>query len=76
MISVTCAACGRELFRYAKIGKGRLWHCWKRRISRSTVTRDGNLCTAAGAAPSSDMTGGRKSKLEQHAFTATGTALR
>ncbi|MBS3772909.1 MAG: hypothetical protein KGY55_01765 [Candidatus Thermoplasmatota archaeon] len=75
MISVTCAACGRELFRYAKIGKGRLWHCWKRRISRSTVTRDGDLYRCpCGAVIGHDRA--RKITLEQHAFTATGTALR
>jgi len=41
MITVYCAACGRKLFRYQKIGKGRLLHSWKTRISTDNTVRNG-----------------------------------
>jgi hypothetical protein len=41
MITIHCAACGRKLFRYQKIGKGRLLHCWKARISSDHTVRAG-----------------------------------
>ncbi|MDD3621513.1 MAG: hypothetical protein PHQ81_03825 [Methanofollis sp.] len=40
MITITCAACGRKLFRYQKIGKGKLLHCWKTRISSDYTVRE------------------------------------
>jgi len=47
MITVYCAACGKKLFRYQKIGKGRLLHCWHTRISSSHTVRRGDdvYCT-------------------------------
>ena len=42
MITVYCAACGRKLFRYQKIGKGRLLHHWHSRISSDYTIRRGN----------------------------------
>ena len=39
MITVHCADCGAKLFRYQKIGKGRLLHCWKTRISSDHTVR-------------------------------------
>jgi hypothetical protein len=41
MITVSCASCGAKLFRYQKIGKGRLLHCWKTRISSDHTRREG-----------------------------------
>ncbi|EHQ34679.1 hypothetical protein [Methanoplanus limicola] len=47
MITVCCAACGKKLFRYQKIGKGRLLHCWHTRISSNHSVRRGDdvYCT-------------------------------
>ncbi|MDE4908840.1 hypothetical protein L0665_09495 [Methanogenium marinum] len=42
MITVLCASCGAKLFRYQKIGKGRLLHCWKNRISSNHTVREGD----------------------------------
>lgn len=42
MITVCCSSCGAKLFRYQKIGKGRLLHCWKTRISSDHTTREGD----------------------------------
>lgn len=41
-ISVRCARCGREVFKYLKIGEGRLWHCWKSRIIKDYSVRKEN----------------------------------
>ena len=32
MITIKCSKCRRKIFKYIKIGKGRLLHCWKNRI--------------------------------------------
>ena len=42
MIVVKCAQCKRKIFKYQKIGKGRLWHYWKDRIIEDYSVRDGN----------------------------------
>ncbi|MEA3282572.1 MAG: hypothetical protein U9Q68_08455 [Euryarchaeota archaeon] len=42
MIIIKCAKCKRKIFKYQKIGKGRLWHCWNSRILRDYSVRDGN----------------------------------
>jgi hypothetical protein len=42
MIIVKCAKCKKKIFRYLKIGKGKLWHCWKERIIEDNSTRDGD----------------------------------
>ena len=50
MITVSCSSCGSKLFRYQKIGKGRLLHCWKNRISSDHTTRKGDdvYCPTCG----------------------------
>ena len=32
MLTIRCAKCKSKIFRYLKIGKGRVLHCWKGRI--------------------------------------------
>ncbi|HDQ08731.1 MAG TPA: hypothetical protein ENN44_08160 [Methanoculleus sp.] len=84
MITVHCASCGTKLFRYQKIGKGRLLHCRKARISGDhTVRREeddgagtvvGVYCPRCGRnvgvveAQGINMHGGT--------FTVTGSALK
>ena len=45
-LSVQCNQCGKEIFSYVKIGKGHVWHCWKKRILKDHSTRKGKqvLC--------------------------------
>ncbi|KAA0009422.1 MAG: hypothetical protein FE037_05770 [Thermoplasmata archaeon] len=47
VLEVRCKNCGEIVFKYLKIGKGRLWHCWKGRIIEDHSTREGNIvkCT-------------------------------
>jgi hypothetical protein len=42
MITIKCSKCNRKIFRYIKVGKGRLRHCWKNRIVKDYSARDGN----------------------------------
>jgi len=75
MITISCAACGRALFRYQKIGKGKLLHCWKSRIS-SDHTRhagDDRYCPC-GCHIGVDE--GRWIKLHGGTFTVRGSALK
>ena len=32
MLTIRCARCKNKIFRYVKIGEGKVWHCWKDRI--------------------------------------------
>jgi DNA-directed RNA polymerase subunit RPC12/RpoP len=32
MVIIKCARCKRKIFKYEKIGKGRILHCWENRI--------------------------------------------
>jgi len=42
MITIRCAKCGKKIFRYIKVGKGRLWHCWKDRIVKDCSIKEGD----------------------------------
>lgn len=39
---IKCPQCHQKIFKYLKIGKGRLRHCWKDRIIEDHSVRDGN----------------------------------
>ncbi|MBC8526620.1 MAG: hypothetical protein ISS28_06510 [Candidatus Cloacimonetes bacterium] len=39
---IKCDKCNNKIFKYLKIGKGRLWHCWKNRILEDYSIRDGD----------------------------------
>jgi len=43
VLEVRCKNCGEIVFKYLKIGKGRLWHCWKGRIIEDHSVREGNI---------------------------------
>lgn len=40
---VYCARCGRLLFKYEKIGKGKLHHLWRGRILEDRSVREGRV---------------------------------
>lgn len=72
MIIVKCAKCKGKIFRYLKIGKGRLWHCWKDRIIEDYSVRDGNQikCQCGNVIGIDDK---KWIKMVQHSFTYSGT---
>jgi len=75
MLTVKCAKCGSKLFRYRKIGKGRLLHCWPERIVRdySIREKDAVRCRCGHLI---GLNEGKWIKLKRGSFTCSGTAVR
>jgi len=42
MLTIKCSKCKRKLFKYKKIGKGRVLHCWKDRILKDCSVHEGS----------------------------------
>ena len=42
ILVIRCAVCKRKLFEYYKSGKGKLHHCWKKRILVDNTIKDGD----------------------------------
>jgi len=75
MITIRCARCKRKIFKYIKVGKGRLWHCWKDRIKedRSIQEEDYIKCQCGNVIGIDE---GKMIKIKQHSITYTGTVNR
>ena len=72
MLTIKCSKCNQKIFRYVKIGKGKLWHCWKDRIYDDFSLHDGkNVKCNCGNIIGIDE--GKWVKLRQKSFTASGT---
>jgi len=72
MITVKCVKCKGKILRYKKIGKGRLWHCWKDRIVEDYSVRDGDKvkCLCGNLIGIDE---GKWIKMKQHTFVFSGT---
>ena len=67
MITIKCAKCKGKVFRYVKIGKGRVLHCWKSRIVKDDSVRNGNeIKCQCGNLIGIDE--GKWIKMKQHSF--------
>ena len=75
MITIKCAKCKSKVFKYQKIGKGRLWHCWKGRIIEDYSVRDGNevKCQCGNLI---GIVEGKWIKMKLHSFTHSGAITR
>lgn len=72
MIVIKCARCKGKVFRYLKIGKGRILHCWEERIMEDCSLHDGNeLKCQCGSVIGIDE--GRWIKMKQRSFICSGT---
>ncbi len=76
MLTIKCAACNTKLFRYRKIGQGKVLRCHKARIKRiwnmPVITPEGDvLCPACGRLIARDA--GRHFDMIKSGFTYTGT---
>ena len=75
MLTIRCAACREKIFKYKKMGKGRLWHCWKNRIIEDySVRGDHEVRCKCGHIIGIDEQ--KWIKLKQHSFTISGTITR
>ena len=74
MIFIKCAKCKSKIFKYIKIGKGKVWQCWNDRIVEDYSIRDGNniKCKCGNII-------GKKEdkwiKLKKHSIQISGTKL-
>lgn len=72
MITIRCAGCKNKLFKYHKVGKGRVIHCWDSRILKDySVTCAGAVFCRCG-----NQVGQRVAKgirMKRNAFTYSGT---
>jgi len=72
VLTIRCAKCKAKIFKYKKIGKGRLLRCWKDRISEDFSQKDGNLIKCVcGTLIGIDE--GLYIKMKQGSFTTSGT---
>lgn len=72
MITVKCIKCKGNIFKYRKIGKGRLWHCWKDRIKLDYSIHKGNeiQCICGNIVGIEEE---KWIKMKQHTFEISGT---
>ena len=72
MIVIKCAKCRVKLFKYLKIGKGRILHCWQGRIIEDYSVRDATeIKCQCGSLIGIDE--GKWIKMKQRSFTYSGT---
>jgi hypothetical protein len=75
MITIKCAKCKMKIFKYKKIGKGRLWHCWKERIIEDYSFRNGSeIKCQCGNVIGIDE--GKWIKMKHHTYNYSGTLIR
>jgi DNA-directed RNA polymerase subunit RPC12/RpoP len=75
MITIKCARCKRKLFKYEKIGKGRVLKCFKSRIVKYYPAYDfGNLRCECGQVIGTDQI--EWIKLRPHALEYSGTLIK
>jgi hypothetical protein len=72
MLTIKCAKCKRKVFRYRKVGKGRVLRCYKERIKADYSLRDGNkvLCKCGNIIGIDEP---KWIKMRQRSFFHTGT---
>ncbi|WP_045223171.1 hypothetical protein [Desulfonatronum thioautotrophicum] len=73
MLTIKCSGCKAKLWKYKKIGPGKVLRCHKTRISKrfEVLERNGVLLCPCGREIASDM--GRFYKMHPEAFLHTGT---
>ncbi len=80
MLTIKCARCKTKLFKYKKIGQGKVLRCYEKRIKRiyeAQVTDDQLLCGGCENTVGElvERGGRRHVKMNQMAFTFTGTKI-
>lgn len=72
MITIKCSACKSKIFKYRKIGKGRILRCYKKRIMRdySKHENDKIKCKKCGKVIGIDR--GSLIRMKQSAFITSG----
>ncbi len=72
MITIKCSKCKKKLFKYHKVGKGKVIHCWDARIIKDyTLVKDTTVFCVCGKIIGNKVPKGIRMK--QNAFTYSGT---
>ena len=75
MITIRCARCNAKVFRYVKIGKGRVLHCWPGRIMKDYSVRQGNE-VRCGCGNLIGIDEGKWIRMKRGSFTSSGAAAK
>jgi len=72
MLTIKCSSCKSKIFKYKKIGKGRVLYCYKDRIIKDFSKRYGDKikCRKCGKLIGIDQ--GGRIRMKQSAFTTSG----
>lgn len=75
MIIIKCSKCKSKIFKYNKIGKGRVLRCWNTRIIDDYSVRNGNevLCQCGNLIGIEEP---QCIKMKQNAFIYSGTIMK
>jgi hypothetical protein len=75
MLTIKCAKCKRPVFKYVKVGEGRLRRCYKSRIVKDYSLREGNevRCQCGNLIGIDE---GRWIKMKGSSFIYSGTVVR
>ncbi|HHF51296.1 MAG TPA: hypothetical protein ENL46_01235 [Candidatus Aminicenantes bacterium] len=75
MMTIKCTRCKKKIIKYKKIGKGRLWYCWKDRIIEDNSVHVGSeIKCQCGNLIGIDE--GKRIKMRQNSFHYSGTVMR
>ncbi|MGC9443973.1 MAG: hypothetical protein ACP5E9_03440 [Candidatus Methanospirareceae archaeon] len=75
MIIIRCSRCGRKVFKYQKLGTGRLWHCWNARIVEDySIREDAEVKCPCGAVIGLERA--KWIKLKQGVFSYSGARIK
>ena len=75
MITIRCSKCKTKIFKYKKIGKGKILHCWHDRIIEDYSVRTGDQVRC----PCGNLIGiddGKWIKMKRRSFDYSGTISR
>lgn len=72
MLTIKCAGCKTKVFKYEKIGMGKVIYCYKDRIKEDFSIKEVNeyKCKKCGKVVGIDQ--GGRIKMKRNAFTASG----
>ena len=72
MLTIKCSACKSKIFKYKKIGRGRVLNCYKERVMRDYSKHEGDKikCKRCGKVIGIDR--GNMIRMKQSAFTISG----
>lgn len=74
MLTIKCAQCQAKLFKYHKIGRGKVLRCWKNRIKRLYQAEfQKNRLVCRGCGNEIGEIEDRSIKMKQDKFIYTGT---